>query len=656
VTALAYWDGGARLATGALDSARDQWEVRVWDLASWEVVKAIAVGRRPISAVALSADGRMVAAGGGDGQSGISGWAGAWEAETGKQLVSLDGGNQIMSLAFHPDGTRLAAADFGNEIWHLWDLVAGTKVEWPAPPGVSCLAFMPDGTRLASVGYDGQVHLADSRTGEELLVLRSGARSAGPFGFTPRLAFSPDGSRIAANGFKEVSFWESLNRPGPGPEPTPVDIVGWLRQGRALVEAGDASGAAAAYARAQVLEDRDPSPWLEHALALFRRGDSVGAGKALARAMNLLPEDAGRWADLGLVLERFGRTRESQTALAKAQALSEKRLSAVPDDEAAAAVLAVVLPDAGPSREWTTLEPTSMSSAGGATLTRMGDGSVVVSGRSPAVDTYTIEAAARLTGIAGLRLEALAEAGLPHRGPGRCPSDGNFVIDGIRLSTLSGPNGAEQIRLKRACADHSDRTHGLQGVTGAVDENTKSAWSIWPQVGRSHVGVFEAAKTCGIGPGTRLRVELVSGRPDFPQRTLGRFRLAVTNRPVPLFELSLARIKSGSDVNGLTRVGAAYYLLGDWDLACSALSRAAARSDATALAGFLLALARHRLGRLDEARNDCQRALGRLRTDRSCDETSGVALEALVVIRGVSVRAAEALMLDAVFPADPFGR
>ena len=65
------------------------------------------------------------------------------------------------------------------------------------------------------MGYDGQVHLAEVRTGEELLVLRSAARPSDNAGFTPRLTFSRDGSRLAANGVSDVSFWEISTPTGP---------------------------------------------------------------------------------------------------------------------------------------------------------------------------------------------------------------------------------------------------------------------------------------------------------------------------------------------------------------------------------------------------------------------------------------------------------
>jgi hypothetical protein len=132
--------------------------------------------------------------------------------------------------------------------------------------------------------------------------------------------------------------------------------------------------------------------------------------------------------------------------------------------------------------------------------------------------------------------------------------------------------------------------------------------------------------------------------------------LSVTNRPVPFFEPRLMHLKGDRERNGLARLGAAYSLLGDWASAAAVLERAAARPDGSALDGFLLALAHHHLGRADEARSECDRALARLRTDQDEDQTHDVAAEALTTIRGLSLGEAESLLRDAAFPADPFAR
>jgi tetratricopeptide (TPR) repeat protein len=526
----------------------------------------------------------------------------------------------VRFLALHPDGTRLAVADSsGPEMVHLWDLAAGTRITSPGPEGISCVEFTPDGKRLAAVGINGNVHLADARTGEKLLVLRGSGPLPGLPAFTPRIAFSPDGLRIAANS----------------------GLGGHLNVWAINPVSGGSEG------------NGDPSAWIEHAVALWRRGEWPQARDALARGMRGLPDDAGRWIDLGRSLARLGWEEEAATILAKAQSLLERRLSRDPDDEAAGGTLAEVLPDADESRQWTILQPDLMTSAAGATLTRRPDGSVLASGLNPATDTYTVEATTKVEGITALRLEALTDPSLPGHGPGRHSPSGNFHLDGVRLSAVSPPGDAAPVHLYRAYADFWDPRPGYSGMSGTLDADTSTFWSIWPRTGQPHFALFQAAEPIGTGAGTRLRVELAS-RTDVAQANLGRFRLSVTNRPVPFLGLRLMHLKADRERDGLTRLGAAYSLLGDWAAGAAVLERAAARPDGSALDAFLLALAHHHLGRADEARGACERALARLRTDQDEDATRDVAAEALTTIWGLSLGAAESLLRDAAFPADPF--
>ena len=100
-----------------------------------------------------------------------------------------------------------------------------------------------------------------------------------------------------------------------------------------------------------------------------------------------------------------------------------------------------------------------MTSAAGASLTRLPDGSILAGGPNPPVDTYTIEATSGLSGITGLRLEALTDPSLPNHGPGRYPHPphaGIFFLRSIHLSIVAGPSAPVPVRLTRACADYSD--------------------------------------------------------------------------------------------------------------------------------------------------------------------------------------------------------
>jgi len=77
---------------------------------------------------------------------------------------------------------------------------------------------------------------------------------------------------------------------------------------------------------------------------------------------------------------------------------------------------------------WTVLDPIVFTSFNGTTLTKLSDHSILASGALPDTDVYTVKARTTLTGITGIRLEALTDPSLPNNGPGRQPLNGNFVL------------------------------------------------------------------------------------------------------------------------------------------------------------------------------------------------------------------------------------
>lgn len=85
---------------------------------------------------------------------------------------------------------------------------------------------------------------------------------------------------------------------------------------------------------------------------------------------------------------------------------------------------------------WVVLSPSSAVSAGGATMTTLGDNSILVSGSSPNTDVYTIVANTSLLGITGIRLEALEDPSLPYSGPGRSTFNGNFHLNELQLDAV----------------------------------------------------------------------------------------------------------------------------------------------------------------------------------------------------------------------------
>lgn len=91
--------------------------------------------------------------------------------------------------------------------------------------------------------------------------------------------------------------------------------------------------------------------------------------------------------------------------------------------------------------EWQVLEVTNATAERGARLHRLEDGSVRAEGTNPPNDTYSLTAITELTGITGLRLEAIPDPKLPKGGSGR-GDNGSFVLSHIRLTAAPAKSGS----------------------------------------------------------------------------------------------------------------------------------------------------------------------------------------------------------------------
>ena len=190
-------------------------------------------------------------------------------------------------------------------------------------------------------------------------------------------------------------------------------------------------------------------------------------------------------------------------------------------------------PEPTASAMWTVLEPASLVSSGGASLTRQKDGSILAGGENPSPDTYTITATTELTGITGFRLEVLPDSRLPSNGPGRAVN-GNFALNEFRVTAAPKDNQAQAVvvGLKNPAADFSQTSYGGWPIAAALDRDPKTGWSVDPQEGCPHAAVFETEDPVGSPGGTVLTFTLDQGRPA--EHNLGRLRLSATRAKPPL--------------------------------------------------------------------------------------------------------------------------
>jgi mono/diheme cytochrome c family protein len=173
--------------------------------------------------------------------------------------------------------------------------------------------------------------------------------------------------------------------------------------------------------------------------------------------------------------------------------------------------------------EWTVLTPDAMESAGGATLSKQPDGAILASGTNPPKDTYTITAKSDLKHITGFRLEALTDASLPSKGPGR---EGNFVLSAFKVKV-----DKDEKKFLSASADFEQQGFPVAGAISG--KGGDAGWAVSPQQGKDHTAVFALEAPIDSDSGVTLTFTLDHSS-QYAQHVLGKFRLSATSAKNPL--------------------------------------------------------------------------------------------------------------------------
>jgi hypothetical protein len=173
------------------------------------------------------------------------------------------------------------------------------------------------------------------------------------------------------------------------------------------------------------------------------------------------------------------------------------------------------------------LDIVDFDSTGGATHEIQPDKSVLISGEpAPDKDTYLIEVRTKLTGIRGIKLEALTDDSLPGKGPGRGDEKRpNFVLNNFIVTAASAdkPEQAKPVKFVSASASFSQGNFPVANLLN-TDNTTRGGWAIGTRFHEPHWAVLETVEPLGFAGGTVLKFKLEQ---DFGgSRTIGRVRLS----------------------------------------------------------------------------------------------------------------------------------
>ncbi len=179
---------------------------------------------------------------------------------------------------------------------------------------------------------------------------------------------------------------------------------------------------------------------------------------------------------------------------------------------------------------WQSPKPAEVRAESGAKARILEDGSALFSAKAPDRETYTVVFDSDLLDVKELRLEALADASLPRKGPG-LTAHGNFVLSEITV-TAAPRNAPDKVRPVSLVSATADVEQPGFPAANAIDGNTATGWAVdtGAKTNSTHRATFQLARPEGFPGGTRWEVKLVQNYGG--KHVIGRPRVSLATGAV----------------------------------------------------------------------------------------------------------------------------
>ena len=257
VNSVAFSPDGSMLASGSFEG------VKLWDVAT-QINIATFAHENSIESVVFSPNGKTIATGSWGGNSSVDAAAvRLWDVATREIIATLEGHKgRVNSVIFSPDGKTLASGS-DDEMVKLWDVATRTNIATLEGhrSSVRSVAFSPDGSILVSASednvsgsWDNSVKLWDIATRQNIATYRHidnisstydspwiADQPSGQAQPVYSVVFSPDGTTLASgagspiDGNGTVILWDASEWMRRRPQ-TLVKISGDNQQGPLGVE------------------------------------------------------------------------------------------------------------------------------------------------------------------------------------------------------------------------------------------------------------------------------------------------------------------------------------------------------------------------------------------------------------------------------------